>query len=137
MNNMTIKEMKEARAAESHSYVFVSLHKDPRDVCFYLRVKNHGKTGAIINRLQIAPIIKLVDIEEKSNFLERIILAPNQTLRIYCFGKMGKKLVKRIITWKLNIQWSGMQISGFHEQYGLCVVQYAHQMGYPDKEQYT
>jgi hypothetical protein len=131
MNNMTIKEMKEARAAESRPYVFVSLHKDPRDVCFYLRVKNHGKTGAIINRLQITPTIKLVDIEEKSNFLERSILAPNQTLQFIVLEKWEETCEK---DYNVEIEYTmvGDANSSFHEQYAL-VVQYAHQMGYTDR----
>lgn len=131
MNNMTIKEMKETRIAESRPYVFVSLHKDPRDVCFYLRVKNHGKTGAIINRLQITPTIKLVGGKKISNFLDRSILAPNQTLQFIILEKW-EETCNNDYSVEIDYTMVGDTNSSFHERYVL-VVQYAHQMGYTER----
>lgn len=58
-NRKSIKEMQRTREEESRPYVFAYLHKDPRDMCFYLRVKNFGKTGARINSFDISPIQRI------------------------------------------------------------------------------
>lgn len=132
MNRMTIIEMKKTRVAESRPYVFVSLHKDPRDICFYLRVKNYGKTGAIINNLAITPALKLVDNEDKLRFLERSVLAPNQTLQFLVLERW-EETCDNDYSVDIDYMMVGDTNCRFHERYVL-VVQYAHQMGFIDKK---
>ena len=48
MNRKSINEMKTARLEESRPYIIANLVKDPRDRCFYLKIKNYGKTGELI-----------------------------------------------------------------------------------------
>lgn len=130
MNNRTIREMQETRIAESRPYVFVSLHKDSRDICFYLRVKNYGKTGAVINELHITPTLKLVDIGDKHGLLKGSVLAPNQTLQFIVIEKW-KETCKNVYSVEIDYGMVGDANSKFHEHYVL-VIQYAHQMGYTE-----
>ncbi len=127
-NRKTIREMKESREAESRPYVFVYLDKDPRDMCFFLRIRNYGKSGAKLNHVSITPNLKLCDDGLPENFLKNIILAPSQTLEFIVLE--GKEETMKN-DYSVSIQYSSMDGSGrqYTEEY-MLTIQYAHQMGY-------
>lgn len=79
-NRKSIKEMQQSREEDSRPYIFAHLHKDPRDLCFYLRIKNHGKTIARIENISISPILKLVDNNSIENLMKDVILVQDS----YC-----------------------------------------------------
>ena len=132
-NRKTIKEMKDAREEESRPYVFVYLDKDPRDLCFYLRIRNYGKSGARLNSVSITPSLKLCDEAMPENFLENVILAPSQTLEFIVLEKKDETL-KSDYSISLRYETTGSNKKEYSDEYRLTV-QYAHQMGYTDNKQ--
>jgi len=132
-NRKTIREMKEGREAESRPYVFVYLDKDPRDLCFYLRIRNYGKSGAKINHVSIAPNLKLCHEALPEDFLKGVILAPAQTLEFIVLEKEDETLKN---DYAISIQYTSVDGSGkqYSENY-MLTIQYAHQMGYTDNKQ--
>jgi hypothetical protein len=80
-NRKSIKELQNTREEESRPYIFSYLHKDPRDNWFYFRVRNYGKTGARIEKLQILPQLIFAGKKNSVEFLSNVILAPNQMLQ--------------------------------------------------------
>lgn len=48
---------------------------------FYLKIKNYGKTGAIINSFSVLPTLKLVRDGDKEIKLDGCMLAPNQSIQ--------------------------------------------------------
>ena len=132
-NRKTIKEMKEGREAESRPYVFVHLDKDPRDLCFYLRVKNYGKSGAKLENVTITPNLNLYGTVLPATFLKNVILAPSQTLEFIVLEKKEETMKN---DYTVNLQYvsvdNGKKI--YQDEYTLTL-QYAHQMGYTDNKQ--
>lgn len=129
-NRKTIMEMQEAREAESRPYVFAYLDKDPRDLRFYLRFKNYGKSGAKLNMVSISPILKFYHDAEPQNFLRNVILAPSQTLEFLLFEQKEETLKN---DYAINLQYSSVGDSQkqYHEEYTL-IIQYICQMGYTE-----
>jgi hypothetical protein len=82
MNAKSINEMQKTREAEGRPYILLNLHKDPRDRCFYLRIKNYGKSGATIKQIEISPHMKLVESKSGNSVLNGCVLAPCYNL---CF----------------------------------------------------
>lgn len=80
-NRKTIHEMKNGREAENRPYIFAYLHKDPRDLCFYFRIKNFGKTGARIDNIMVSPNLKFAHNSQVKDFLNQVVLAPGQLLQ--------------------------------------------------------
>lgn len=124
--------MRNAREAESRPYIFAYLHKDPRDLCFYFRVKNFGKTGGRIDNIVVSPKLKFVYDSEVKDFLNRAILAPGQLLQFIVVEEKEETLK---YDYKINICYSPV----FDESKKYCdaytlVIQYAHQMGYTDSK---
>lgn len=131
-NRKSIKEMQESRKAESRPYVFAYLHKDPRDLCFYLRIKNYGKTGALIENIEISPKLKFVGETETKDFLKNVVLAPDQLLQ---FIVLEQKEETMKCNYNVGLRYKSTQTDKeqFEESYTL-IVQYAHQMGYTDNK---
>lgn len=131
-NHKSIKELQETREAEGRPYVFTYLHKDPRDLCFYLRIKNYGKSGAKIKHLEIKPKLKLVDNKVETEFTKNMILAPNQMVQFIVLEK-SEETTKNDYTVELKYASLGNNEKNYSEKYDL-VIQYSHQMGYTDKK---
>lgn len=131
-NRKSIKEMQESRKAESRPYVFAYLHKDPRDLCFYLRIKNYGKTGALIENIEISPKLKFVGETETKDFLKNVVLAPDQLLQ---FIVLEQKEETMKCNYNIGLRYKSTQTDKeqFEESYTL-ILQYAHQMGYTDNK---
>ena len=66
MNKMSINEMRKSRLEDNRPYIMANLVKDPRDRCFYVRIKNYGKTGAVITNFNIFPELNLWDRMSRS-----------------------------------------------------------------------
>ena len=130
MNKKSINEMKESRLEESRPYIVVNLVKDPRDRHFYLRVKNYGKSGAVINSFTIAPELNLVEDDKNGLILSKCLLAPSQSLQFIVLEEWEKTCKKsRTVT----ISYSTIDAipREYNESY-VMITQYAHQMGYTD-----
>jgi len=129
MNAKSIEEMKITREAEGRPYVLVSLNKDPRDTCFYLRIKNYGKSGAIIQQMLVSPHLKLVETKLKDYVLNGCLLAPNQMLQFILLEEWKETCET---TYNVDILYvTTDHQKEYHEQYEL-LTQYAHQMGYTE-----
>lgn len=130
-NRKTIQEMKRAREEESRPYVFANFHKDPRDKCFYLRIKNHGRTGAKVNKVCILPRLKFVYEQTTEEFLKDTILAPGQVLQFIILEEYHETIKNE---YDVSIDYSSTYDSHkrYSEKYKL-IVQYATQMGYTDQ----
>jgi hypothetical protein len=129
-NRKSIKEMKESREAESRPYVFANLQKDPRDTCFYFRIKNYGKSVAKIDSIVITPKLKLVENDEHIEFLKNVVLAPNQIMQFIVLEEWD---ITSKNNYAVDIKYISISEKKclFQENYVLSV-QYAHQMGYTD-----
>ena len=132
-NRKSIKELQESREAESRPYIFAYLDKDPRDLCFYLRVKNFGKSGAMLNNVSISPNLKLYDAALPEDFLRNVILAPSQTLEFIVLEQKDETL-KNDYSVCLKYSSIGSISKQYNEEYKLTL-QDAHQMGYTDNKQ--
>jgi hypothetical protein len=132
-NRKTIEEMKKSREAESRPYVFAYLDKDPRDVCFYFRIKNYGKTGAKLDKVSIVPELKLWEEPISEYFLKDVILAPTQMLEFMLVEEKDETLKKN---YSVSLQYSPVddRTKQYSDEYTLTV-QYAPQMGYTEHEQ--
>ena len=131
MNAKSISEMRKTREAEGRPYVLVNLNKDPRDMCFYLRISNHGKSGAIIRKINILPHMKLIETKLGDSVLNGCLLAPNQMLQFILLEKWEETCDT---TYSVDIFYMTTDhTKEFHEQYKL-VTQYAHQMGYTENK---
>lgn len=82
-NKKSIDEMKATREEEIRPYVFAYLAFVPRERqrCT-LVLKNYGKSGARITAFNISPGLNLVHGESDCSFLEKMILAPGQSIRL-------------------------------------------------------
>jgi len=131
-NHKSIKEMENAREANLRPYVFAYLHKDPRDLCFYFRIKNYGKTGARVDSIQISPSLKFIYNSDVKDFLNRVILPPQQMLQFIVVEEKEETLQHE---YKIQIRYSAVykKSKKYREEYTL-VVQYAHQMGYTNSK---
>lgn len=129
-NRKSIREIQKTREEESRPYIFAYLHRDPRDICFYLRVKNHGKTGGKIENINVTPQLNFVDNAVAGNFLNNVILAPNQMLQFILLER-NEETTKKI--YDINIQYhqTNNVEKKYEEKYSL-LTQYSAQMGYTD-----
>ncbi|WMJ23708.1 hypothetical protein RBG61_03305 [Paludicola sp. MB14-C6] len=131
-NRKSIKEMKTTREAESRPYVFAYLHKDPRDLNFYLHLKNYGKSGAKINSLTITPSLQLCENKNLSEYTQNIILAPSQKLY---FILLEKSEETQKSDYHVCLNYSPIHDSSkkYQEDYDL-IIQYADLMGYTEPQ---
>ncbi len=132
MNKKSINEMKLARLDESRPYIIANLVKDPRDKCFYLKVKNYGKTGAVINQLSISPSLKLVKDGDREISVNNCVMAPGQALQFIVLEEWEKTCEQN---YNFLIDYSSIERKKrtFYEEYVL-VTQYAHLMGYTESK---
>jgi hypothetical protein len=128
-NRKSIKEIKETREAEGRPYVFVNLIKDARDMCFDLQIKNFGKAGARIVKLEFEPMIKIID-EEGFIFLENTIIAPNQAINLLILEK-SQDTAKNDYKAKIIYESLTSKKISYAEEYELKI-KYAHHMGHTD-----
>ena len=129
-NRKSIREIEKTREEESRPYIFAYLHKDPRDLCFYLRVKNYGKTGGKIESINISPLLKLVDSKNVGDFLNNVILAPNQMLQFIVLER-NEETSKEIYDVNLRYHQTNNTEKVYEEKYSL-LTQYSTLMGYTD-----
>lgn len=131
-NRKSIKELQISREEESRPYIFAYLHRDPRDLCFYFRVKNYGKTGGKIDSIIISPQLKFIDNLDASNFLNNVVLAPDQMLQFILLETKEETTKNSYI---INIQYhqTNNGEKNYEEKYSL-VTQYSSQMGYTDSK---
>lgn len=132
MNRKSINEMETARLEESRPYIIANLVKDPRDRCFYLKIKNYGKTGAIINSFSVLPTLKLVRDSDKEIKLDGCMLAPNQSIQFIVLEEWEHTCKQN---YEVIISYSSFEKEKrkFEEKY-MLVTQYAHMMGYTDNK---
>ncbi len=129
-NRKTIKEMQKTREAESRPYVFVSLEKDPRDSWFSLRIKNYGKTGAIVRSVEIIPTPKFVDEARPEDFLADVVIAPLQSLEFYLIENEDETISKG---YSVSVQYITVDDKEkcYNDNYSVAL-QYANQMAYSE-----
>ncbi len=127
----SIDEMKVARDAESRPYVFAYLDKDPRDTCCYFRIKNYGKTGAIIENVTVTPNFKFAHKKKTEDFLNGVLLPPNKMLYFIVQDKKDEIMN----TYQIEITYFSASDSKlkYCEKYEL-LFQYTRQMGYSNTE---
>ncbi|HBX23605.1 MAG TPA: hypothetical protein DEF34_08255 [Desulfotomaculum sp.] len=131
-NRKSIKELQNTREEESRPYIFAYLHRDPRDVCFYFRVKNYGKTGAKIENIEVSPPLNFIDRKNPAEFLNNIILAPNQMLHFIMLERNEETAEKKYdVTIKYHPTSSLKKT--YEGKYSL-IMQYSSQMGYTDNK---
>lgn len=129
-NRKSIRELQKTREEESRPYLFAYLDKDPRDICFYLRVKNFGKTSGKVEEISISPQMKFAKDKEIGQFLNNVILAPNQLLQFILIERNKETAQK---TYDVCIRYHQTNDSKriYEEKYSL-LTQYSAQMGYTD-----
>lgn len=128
LNKKTITEMQQGRQEESRPYLMASFVKDPRDKCFFIRIKNYGKTGAIITRLNITPDLKLVESTGGKIDLAGSLFPPEYMLQIIVLEEWEKTCEKE---YHIEISYDSLETSVRHftDEYKLGL-QYAHLQGY-------
>lgn len=129
-NRKSINELKLTRESENRPYLFAYLHKDPRDMCFYFRIKNYGKTGALIENILITPKLKFVYNKNTDEFLKNVVLAPQQMLQFIVLEKSDVTLKN---SYTVNLEYTPVYSKkiNYTQTYTLDI-QYAHQMGYTE-----
>lgn len=132
-NKRSIDEMRTAREEEARPYVFAYLAfvARERQRCT-LVVKNYGKSGARIISFRIIPGLSLVHGETDCGFLDEMILAPGQAIRLLAIDP-DRKLHER----EFNVSISYQTLDGaktFSEDYVL-IQQYVSESGYADTAQ--
>lgn len=128
MNKKSISEMEKTRKEESRPYIIANLVKDPRDRCFYLRIKNYGRSGAVIDDFSVTPELNMVKDDGKSLSLKKCLLAPSQSLQFIILEEWEVTCEKEY-TVTISYTTAGTSPDAFEEAY-ILIAQYAHQMGY-------
>lgn len=129
-NRRSINELQQTREVESRPYVFVYLDKEPRDHCFYLRVKNYGKSIARIDGVEISPKLKLAGDALPEDFLKNVIIAPTQILEFIVLGQKDE-IAENDYSVRIFYSSVGKTSKKYCEEYTLTL-QYTRQMGYTD-----
>lgn len=131
-NRKSIKEMEKGRDEESRPYIFINLHKDPRDNWFYLRIKNYGKTGGKINSINVTPNLKFINDSEIEQFMKNTVLAPEQIIQFVVADKKEDIYENDYdVTIKYVSTCNNKKV--YREQYKL-ITQYSTKMGYVDSK---
>lgn len=134
-NRKSIREIEKTREEESRPYIFAHLHKDPRDLCFYLRVKNYGRTGGKVESIDISPSLKFVDSKNIGEFLNNVILAPDQMLQFIVLER-NEETSKETYNVNLRYHQTNNTEKVYEESYSL-LTQYSTLMGYTDNKKST
>lgn len=131
-NRKSIQELQKTREEESRPYIFSYLHKDPRDMCFYFRIKNYGRTGGKIENIEVSPQLQFVDKKQVGEFLNNVILAPNQMLQFIVLERYGETSQK---SYNVKIKYhSTSNLKKLHEEIYSLITQYSSQMGFTDNK---
>lgn len=124
----SIKEMIYTREAETRPYILAYLDKEPRDSCFFLRVKNYGKTGAKISSIEVNPNLSFLKAQSLDMFLGNVILPPEKMLYFAVSDKF-----EDIVTNEYSVKISYSSVDGkrtpYTEEYKLVLL-YAQQQSY-------
>lgn len=131
-NRKSIQELQKTREQESRPYLFAYLQKDPRDMCFYFRIKNYGKSGGKIENIQVSPQLKFIGEKNVGEFLNNVILAPNHMIQLILLEQAEET---RKNTYDVVIKYQPINNSNksYEEEYTL-IMQYTSQMGYTDSK---
>lgn len=132
MNKISTSEMKKARKEDSRPYIMANLVKDPRDMCFYIRIKNYGKTGAIIDNLEISPDLKLIKESGENISLKGCMFPPQHVIQFIILEKWDETS-KNDYCIKISYDSIEDKKRHFADEYKL-VTQYAHMQGYTNKK---
>lgn len=130
MNKLSINEMQKNRLEDSRPYIMANLVKDPRDRCFYVRIKNYGKTGAVISNITILPDLNLVKDSGEKIVLAGCMFPPDHMIQLIVLEEWEKTSEN---DYNVEISYDSLESKPRHftEKYKL-VVQYAHLQGYTD-----
>jgi len=129
-NRKSIEEVKQNREEENRPYVFVNLHKDPRDLCFYLRVRNYGKTTAKIENISVDPPLKLVNDNKIEDLLKDVILVPGQLLQFIVLEESAETSQQK---YSVDIKYNSVtKVKKTYEEKYKLILQYSELMGYTD-----
>jgi hypothetical protein len=128
MNKKSIGEMEKARKEESRPYIIANLVKDPRDRCFYLRIKNYGRSGAVVNNFSVTPEINIIKDTKEGLSLKNCLLAPSQSIQFIILEEW-EKTCETEYSVTLSYTTTGSSSDTFEETYTM-ITRYAHQMGY-------
>lgn len=131
MNKLSINEMRKSRLEDNRPYIMANLVKDPRDRCFYVRIKNYGKTGAVITNFNISPELKLVEDSVGTAVLDGCMFPPEHLIQMIVLEEWEKTSEN---DYDIEISYDSLEEKPRHftEKYKL-VVQYAHLQGYTNK----
>ena len=132
INRFSINEMKKSRMEDSRPYLMANLVKDPRDLCFYLRIKNYGKTGAILKKLEVTPDLNLVKDSGEKISLEGCLFPPQHVIQ-FIVMEQWSVTCENDYTVVLSYDSLEEKERHFSEEYKL-VTQYAHLQGYTDSK---
>lgn len=132
MNKLSINEMQKNRLEDSRPYIMINLVKDPRDRCFYVRIKNYGKTGAVLSSITISPDLNFVKDSGEKIVLDGCMFPPNHMIQLIVLEEWEKTSEN---DYNVEITYDSLESNPRHftEKYKL-VVQYAHLQGYTDTQ---
>lgn len=130
MNLLSIKEMKKSRLDDSRPYIMANIVKDPRDKVFYIRIKNYGKTGAIIESFDVNPDLNLVKENNQKVDIKGCLFPPEYVVQ-FIILEPWEKTCQNDYSIKLSYKSVERNSRSFSEEYKL-VTQYAHLQGYTD-----
>lgn len=128
MNKLSINEMRKSRLEDNRPYIMANLVKDPRDRCFYVRIKNYGKTGAVITNFNVSPELKFVKESVDEVALDGCMFPPGHLIQMIVLEEWEKTSEN---DYDIKISYDSLESTPRHftEKYKL-VVQYAHLQGY-------
>lgn len=132
MNKLSINEMQKSRLEDNRPYIMANLVKDPRDRCFYVRIKNYGKTGAVITEFNASPSLNLVKASGENIILNGCMFPPEHSIQMIVLEEWEKTSEN---DYNIEISYDSLESKSRHftEKYKL-VVQYAHLQGYTNSQ---
>lgn len=131
-NKKSINEIKQSREEENRPYIFANLQKDSRDIGFYLKIKNYGKTGGKLKSITISPSLKFVNDSNIDTFLNNVILAPAQSIQFIILEKSEETSKNN---YQVSIKYESTNINNkvYLEDY-ILITQYESLMGYTNSK---
>ena len=132
MNLLSIKEMKKSRMDDNRPYLMANIVKDPRDKVFYIRIKNYGKTGAIIDSFEVNPDLNLLKENNQKVDIKGCLFPPEYVVQFIVL-EQWEKTCQNNYTVKLSYRSAERKPRLFSDEYKL-VTQYAHLQGYTDSK---
>jgi len=132
-NRKVIDEMKQNREEDSRPYIFVYMHKNPRDNTFSLVVKNYGKSGARIEKINIEPKLKFVAKPMEDDFMKNVVLAPNQMVH-FMLGERAVETYKKDYIAQVSYKSVTLENKKHYDERYEMITEYASSMGYAHYE---